>query len=358
MLNDIGYLFRFFFYVGSSLFIIYLWLFAGHDEHTTYDHRQAIPRLIAENPNDTSVILSFVEASGENLRYASDDLKNYKQIALEAVRSDGSGFEYLSDRLKNDEEIIVEAIKNYSGYFIERDIFIHIPSDILNNTLFFIKISPYLNYTSYDQKNVFELLSTEFIISLRNDIIISSFILEVESAILSAYIERVDPYSDYYHYPNTPYDTSRIDSMRKGLLAFNPPIFEKGFYKSGALHDETPYKDGKEEGVGKTYYESGALHYETPYTDGNAEGVAKSYYENGALEAEVLYKNGKEEGIEKWYYKSGALESETPNKDGKAEGVEKTYYESGALHYERIFKDDEMISRKCYDEESNEIPCD
>jgi len=309
MLNDIGYLFRVFLYVGGSLFIIYLWLFAGNDEHTPYDHRHAIPRLIAENPNDTSVILSFVEASGENLRYASDELKNDKQIALEAVRSDGSGFEYLSDRLKNDEEIIVEAIKNYSGYFIERDIFIHIPSDILNNTLFFIKISPYLNYTSYGQKNVFELLSTEFIISLRNDIIISSFILEVETAILSAYIERVDPYSDYYNYPNTPYDTSRIDSMRKGLMAFNPPIFEK------------------------------------------------QYHENGKLMYEGTFKGGEEEGLEQWYYKSGALEYEDLYKDGK-QVVGKEYYESGELSKEQTFKNDELISTVCWDKNGNEIPCD
>ena len=67
---------------------------------------------------------------------------------------------------------------------------------------------------------------------------------------------------------------------------------ERGYYDSGQLEWETPYKDGKENGVKKRYYENGRLKIQTPYKDDKIEGVWKKYYENGQLESEALYKNG------------------------------------------------------------------
>ena len=49
------------------------------------------------------------------LEYASDRLKNNKEIVLEAVKQNGLALEYASDRLKNNEEIVVTAIKQYES---------------------------------------------------------------------------------------------------------------------------------------------------------------------------------------------------------------------------------------------------
>ena len=40
------------------------------------------------------------------------------------------------------------------------------------------------------------------------------------------------------------------------------------YYNNGQLAGETPFKNGKENGVEKSYYESGQLEFEIPYTDG------------------------------------------------------------------------------------------
>lgn len=46
------------------------------------------------------------------LKYASDRLKDDKDIVIEAVKNDWNAIEYASDRLKDDEDVVIEAIKN------------------------------------------------------------------------------------------------------------------------------------------------------------------------------------------------------------------------------------------------------
>ena len=84
------------------------------------------------------------------------------------------------------------------------------------------------------------------------------------------------------------------------------------YYNNGQLEieSETPFKNGKENGIEKEYYKNGRLKRETPYTDGELNGVEKRYYENGQLAGETPFKNGKENGVEKSYYESGQLEFE------------------------------------------------
>ncbi|MDY5822692.1 MAG: toxin-antitoxin system YwqK family antitoxin, partial [Helicobacter sp.] len=59
--------------------------------------------------------------------------------------------------------------------------------------------------------------------------------------------------------------------------------------------------------VEKKYDLNGKLWRETPYKNGKVDGITKEYYENGNLATETPYKNGKIEGIEKWYYENGNL---------------------------------------------------
>jgi len=47
------------------------------------------------------------------LEYASEKLKDDKEIVLEAVKQDGLALEYASEKLKDDKEIVLEAIKKF-----------------------------------------------------------------------------------------------------------------------------------------------------------------------------------------------------------------------------------------------------
>ena len=100
------------------------------------------------------------------------------------------------------------------------------------------------------------------------------------------------------------------------------------YYESGKLLVETPYIDGKQEGIKKVYYENGNLKVEIPYKDGKQEGIEKVYYEIGELLAEIPYKDGKTDGIEKIYDERGKLQAEISYKDGKQEGIREIYYET------------------------------
>lgn len=123
---------------------------------------------------------------------------------------------------------------------------------------------------------------------------------------------------------------------------------ERCFSRTGKLYSETPYKEGKKDGVGKVFYESGKTFAETPYIDGNENGVLKRYYETGSIFGETPYKNGKIDGVHKFLYESGKIKSETPFKNGKEDGVEMKYRESGSLSQETKFEDGIAISGYIY----------
>jgi hypothetical protein len=48
-----------------------------------------------------------------SLTFASDELKNDKDIVMEAVKSGGNGLKYASEKLKNDINVVFAAIKNH-----------------------------------------------------------------------------------------------------------------------------------------------------------------------------------------------------------------------------------------------------
>ena len=77
--------------------------------------------------------------------------------------------------------------------------------------------------------------------------------------------------------------------------------------------------------------------------------VKKLWFSNGyGLVLETPYKNGKLDGIEKRYYlNNGNLEQETPYKDGKLDGIAKYYSKNGNLIATMTYKKGEAISAKC-----------
>src|SRR5207253_732870 len=97
----------------------------------------------------------------------------------------------------------------------------------------------------------------------------------------------------------------------------------------------TEYKAGKPFGIVRWYYMSGNIYCETPYNnDGKIDGVQQGYYEyytTGKLGFETPYNDGKINGMQKVYYYAGGIQSETPYTDGKINGEQKLYYEDGKI---------------------------
>lgn len=100
---------------------------------------------------------------------------------------------------------------------------------------------------------------------------------------------------------------------------------------------ETPYKDGKINGVKKIYY-NGVVRFEFPFIDGKMNGIGKEYYSDGTIRTETPYKNDKPNGIVKTYDVFGNLESEVPFTDNEINGVAKYYRTNGKLRFEISYK--------------------
>ena len=125
---------------------------------------------------------------------------------------------------------------------------------------------------------------------------------------------------------------------------------EKKYDSSVNIWIETPYKNGKVDGIAKEYYEKGKLASETPYKNEKREGIEKLYDENGNLEGEAPFKNDKAEDIEKWYYENGKLMAEIPYLNNLFHGDTRFYTEDGKLLALVKGENDEIISGKCFDD--------
>ena len=64
---------------------------------------------------------------------------------------------------------------------------------------------------------------------------------------------------------------------------------------SGDIREETPYVDGKREGVKKIYFRSGELMMEITYGNDKQEGAVREYSEDGSLVKESFSKGAKVE---------------------------------------------------------------
>ena len=125
---------------------------------------------------------------------------------------------------------------------------------------------------------------------------------------------------------------------------------EKEYDSSVNLWRETPYKNGKKEGIEKRYYENGNLALEMPYKNGEAEGILKGYYENGLLRREAPLKNDKIDGILKEYYENGSLQAELKVLNDKLHGDTRFYTENGKLLALVKGENGKIISGKCFND--------
>lgn len=107
----------------------------------------------------------------------------------------------------------------------------------------------------------------------------------------------------YYHLDMDVVMTS--EHYKKGVLNG----MRKIFYKSGEIAEETPYVDGKKEGVYRKYTENGTIVEETHYQNDLPHGPTTFREPNGKIALIGQHKKGKAVGIWK-FYKNGKLDKE------------------------------------------------
>ena len=144
------------------------------------------------------------------------------------------------------------------------------------------------------------------------------------------------------------------------------------------------YNNGQKEGLWTDVYPNGQLKSEGNYKNGLKEGLHKGWSEDGTLTLEGFYQNGKANGVMKWYHEKGHLAGEGKMvddkrvgpwkicdiqengfcidahfKNGKRDGTWKIYHENARdkVWKEQEFKEDKMVSEKCWDENGNTITC-
>ena len=84
----------------------------------------------------------------------------------------------------------------------------------------------------------------------------------------------------------------------------------------------------------------------------------KWYHAKGHLAGEGPMKEDKRHGLWKVYgVEDGNLYAEVYFKKGKQLGILKTYHENGQMSRENSWKNNKVVSEKCWDENGNEIDC-
>ena len=161
-------------------------------------------------------------------------------------------------------------------------------------------------------------------------------------------------YADGSVRSETPFSNGKINGIVKWYFKGSGKLKEEDPYSDGKINgivkwyneengvvkEEDPYVDGTMLGIAKLYYASGKLQKETPFTDGKINGTVKLYYESGKLQKETPFTDGKENGVVKLYYESEKIKEETPYTEGKINGIKKEYCENGTLSCETPFTND------------------
>ncbi|AQQ59413.1 hypothetical protein XJ32_04125 [Helicobacter bilis] len=125
---------------------------------------------------------------------------------------------------------------------------------------------------------------------------------------------------------------------------------EKKYDSSVNIWIETPYKNGKVDGIAKEYYEKGKLASETPFKNDKREGIEKLYNENGNLVKEVPYKNREVNGTTKTYDDNGNLILEASVLNDILHGDMRFYTEDKKLLATINAQNDKFISGKCFND--------
>lgn len=92
------------------------------------------------------------------------------------------------------------------------------------------------------------------------------------------------------------------------------------------LYSETPFIEGKREGVARVYLNQGSLYKEINYVNNLFHGTQIIYFHNKQIDSVTTFKNGKKHGpYRRYFFETNKVIEECNYTNGKKNGVEVRY---------------------------------
>ena len=129
-----------------------------------------------------------------------------------------------------------------------------------------------------------------------------------------------------------------------GIEFIRPTIDEDEGWK----RSQTPYVDGRANGMSITYRKDGSKYREMPYVKGKAEGKAIEYREDGSKLYDQEYMNGKMDGMLVVYREDGSKNYEVRRVNYKKVGTEVWFSEDGSVTKEVVYEKGKKITETEY----------
>lgn len=105
---------------GEALNIVrtkWLWRKDGSMEVTVKRKCSILCYASQELKNDRDVVIAAVKHDGYALQYVSNEMKNDKDVVMIAVEQDGGALQYASFRLKNKRDVVMTVVEQDVGLY-------------------------------------------------------------------------------------------------------------------------------------------------------------------------------------------------------------------------------------------------
>ena len=137
----------------------------------------------------------------------------------------------------------------------------------------------------------------------------------------------------------------RYCKLVPGGIEFIRPTIDKD---EGWKRLQTPYVDGRANGMHITYRKDGSKYREVPYVNGKTEGKAIEYREDGSKLYDQEYMKGKMDGMLVVYREDGSKKYEVRRVHYKKVGTEVWFSEDGSVSKEVVYEKGKKITETEY----------
>ncbi len=141
-------------------------------------------------------------------------------------------------------------------------------------------------------------------------------------------------------------------SRRGGALYYNDSLFSGWIYTNfpnGNRYYETPYYDGKEEGIMKSWYADHKPEQERLFVNGKKEGIHRGWWPSGKLKYEYRFVNDEHNGTAKEWFSNNKPYRIFTYKMGHEDGRQQMWWPNGTVRANYVVKDGQqygLIGRK------------
>jgi antitoxin component YwqK of YwqJK toxin-antitoxin module len=129
---------------------------------------------------------------------------------------------------------------------------------------------------------------------------------------------------------------------REGYVYYNAETFTGilfSNYVNGNPERETPYYQGKEDGIMQAWYPDKSREQERLFIDGKKEGTHHGWWADGKPKFEYQFNNDEHDGTAKEWFKDGRLYRCFRYTAGHEEGLQQMWWADGKVRANYVVKD-------------------